>query len=253
MATLYNKDNSKRLKTCRQIAVLLFVCILSSFNSHIKARTYILCIGIQNYPGRANDTYLCEKDAQTIKSLFEKNGESQAVLLISKQATRQNILANMRHLFAKANTNDAVAIFYSGHGDRGVLCAYDGDLTYESIWNEFDRSKAKRRFAFINACYSGTMRKRYNFKNIENKNILFFLSSRSSETSAEILTLKNGLFTNYLNKGLKGAADKNNNRIITAKELYDYVSENVIRQSGNMQHPVMWGKYNDNTPIMVWK
>ena len=56
----------------------------------------------------------------------------------------------------------------------------------------------------------------------------------------------------YLQKGLRGNADANRDRTITAKELFDFVSEGVIKISNGKQHPVMWGKFPDNMPVMVW-
>ena len=45
---------------------------------------------------------------------------------------------------------------------------------------------------------------------------------------------------------------ENLNRTITAKELFNYVHSGVIQLSGNRQHPVMWGKFANNMPVMKW-
>jgi len=50
----------------------------------------------------------------------------------------------------------------------------------------------------------------------------------------------------------KGNADANRNRIITAKELFDFVYSGVIQISGGKQHPVMWGNFSDNMTVMKW-
>ena len=64
--------------------------------------------------------------------------------------------------------------------------------------------------------------------------------------------MKNGFFTEYLVSGLKGNADENKDRAITTKELYEFVSKRVGIQSRDLQHPVMWGNFNDSTIIMNW-
>ena len=79
---------------------------------------------------------------------------------------------------------------------------------------------------------------------------MLFLSCRSNEKSIETPKMTNGFFTYALQHGLRGGADKNKDRIITAKELFDYVS--VKKESGNRQHPVMWGKFSNNMPVMKW-
>ena len=81
---------------------------------------------------------------------------------------------------------------------------------------------------------------------------MLFLSSRSNETSIARRDMQNGFFTTYLQKGLRGGADVNRDRIITAKELFNYVHENVVKISKGKQHPVMWGKFSDNMPVRVW-
>lgn len=235
------------------IRVLVCMALLLGFQHRADSKTYILCIGMQNYPGRVNDTHLCVKDAKSVKWLFDKNGDTKTMLLLDKNATKANVVRTMKQLFAQAGPEDAVAIFYSGHGDHGALCVYDGNLSYQDIYSAFQESKAKRRFAFINACYSGTMRKKYDIEQLKGKNVMFLLSARSNEPSIEDLTMKNGIFPAYLIQGLKGKADKNEDRIITAKELYDYVSKKVITKTGDKQHPVAWGRFSNDMPVMTWQ
>ena len=63
---------------------------------------------------------------------------------------------------------------------------------------------------------------------------------------------KNADFAQYLIKGLKGAADTDSDRIITAKEIFTYVSAKVSERTRKKQNPVMWGKFNDNMHILNW-
>ena len=52
---------------------------------------------------------------------------------------------------------------------------------------------------------------------------------------------------------LKGGADMNLDRTVTARELFQAVSSGVILLSENKQHPVMWGNFDNNMPVMIWK
>ena len=63
---------------------------------------------------------------------------------------------------------------------------------------------------------------------------------------------KNSLFTVFLERGLRGGADTNKDRVITAKEIYNFVHQGVVEASGNRQHPVMWGKFDGNMVVMKW-
>ena len=80
---------------------------------------------------------------------------------------------------------------------------------------------------------------------------MLFLSSRTNETSLET-PYKNSLFTIFLERGLRGGADTNKDRRISARELYDFVHKGVIEVSGNKQHPVMWGKFDNNMTVINW-
>ena len=81
---------------------------------------------------------------------------------------------------------------------------------------------------------------------------MFFLSSRTNETSQEMLGGPNGQFTRFLVRGLGGGSDKNRDKKISAKELYDFVHEGVSVATGNKQHPVMWGRFNNTMTILDW-
>lgn len=61
----------------------------------------------------------------------------------------------------------------------------------------------------------------------EKSNVMLFLSSRDNETSIERKDMKNGFFTTCLVSALRGKADSNRDRTISAKELFKFVSDNV--------------------------
>lgn len=204
------------------------------------------------------DLTLPEKDAQTITKVYAKNDDLHYCQLLDEKATSANIVKAMEKVFQKAGENDIVVLFYSGHGYEGGFYVYDGCLEYDKIRQSMAKSKCKNKMIFADACYSGKIRTGGNsssqtqINEAKKANVMLFLSSRSNEVSYERLGMENGFFTTYLQKGLRGAADENKNNIITAKELFEYVHKNVVEISGGHQHPVMWGKFSDNMPIMKW-
>lgn len=239
---------------------ILFISILSLLMPlFIQARVFLVSVGITDYPGNSMDLSLPAKDAQTITWLYSKNTNLQYCQLLNREATRANIVSAMNRIFAQAGTNDIVVLFYSGHGYPGGFCAYDGNLSYDAIRKSMAKSKCKNKMIFADACFSGKIRT--NGRTASNQelsaakkaNVMLFLSSRSNEASIERRDMTNGFFTTYLQKGLRGGADTNKDRIITAKELFNYVHKNVVNLSKGKQHPVMWGKFSDNMPVMIWK
>ena len=104
----------------------------------------------------------------------------------------------------------------------------------------------------VDACFSGKMRvTKQQYSRYNSQDVMFFLSSRANEISKET-PYQNSLFTLFLERGLRGGADKDKNRKITAREIYDFVHQGVTDASGGKQHPVMWGKFKNDMTIIKW-
>jgi len=244
------------MRNCKIIIALFAVILLMPIGVH--AKVYLVSVGISDYPGYENDLTLPTKDAQTITWLYSKNTSLQYCQLLNNEATTERILAAMNKVYRMAGPNDIVVFFYSGHGYKGGFYVYDGELDYSEIRKMMAKSKCKNKMIFADACFSGKIRTDngttgQSMDATRKANVMLFLSSRSNETSIERRDMNNGFFTTYLQKGLRGGADANRDRVITAKELFKYVSKNVAGISGDMQHPVMWGNFSDNMPVMKWK
>ena len=244
--------------------LLLFILLALSSLSATGRTIYVLSVGISDYR-YISDLQKTENDAREFSELYMTHTKNVTTLLGS-QATRENILSSLRSCFAKAGADDIVVFFFSGHGDKGGLCAYDTKgrstlVTYAEVQKAIGSCKAANKQLFIDACYSGGLR---NGKKTarpattarpplsDTQGIMLFLSSRTGETSQENRWADNGFFTQYLIKGLKGAADTDSDRIITAKEIFTYVSAKVSERTRKKQNPVMWGKFNDNMHILNW-
>lgn len=234
----------------------MLVLFLLTMGSLAEAKVYLVSAGITDYPGTANDLRLPANDAKKIVWLYSKNTDVEYKLLLDNQATKSAIVSAMKNLFVKAKANDIVVFFFSGHGSKGSFCAYDADLSYAEIRKAMALSSCKNKMIFADACFSGKIREdglsHSSVSAAKKANVMLFLSSRSNEVSNERSYMENGLFTTYLQKGLRGNADANHDRIITAKELFDFVSKGVASISNNKQHPVMWGNFNNNMPVMKW-
>lgn len=233
---------------------------LAMFCLVAQGKVFLVSVGIADYPGTRIDLRVPARDAKTISLIYYKNAPMKYRQLLDDKATEKNILNAMKELYAQAGEDDVVVFFFSGHGFRGGFYIYDGSLWYDQIRKAMAASKCKNKMIFADACYSGTIRtaERVDTTAIDHEaemkksNIMLFLSSRGNEVSLERPDMKNGYFTTYLGKGLKGAADANRDRVITARELYDYVHNGVVDLSKGMQHPVMWGNFPDEMIVMKW-
>lgn len=217
-------------------------------------KTYLVSVGISDYPGTRNDLRLPHNDAATIQWLYNENKNATTVLLMNDEATVSNVKSAMKRLFSKATANDIVVLFFSGHGVQGSFVCYDGFLNYSDIRSLMSSCKSKSKMIFADTCYSGSFRTegKQTGGGWHGTNVMLFLSCRTNERSIERPRMTNGFFTYALQHGLRGGADANRDRNITAKELFDYVSVKVKQMSNGKQHPVMWGKFSNTMPVMRW-
>lgn len=243
-----------KVRFARLLAVVL---LLSGMSFTAEAKVYLVSAGISDYPGENADLRLPANDATTIAWLYGKNSDVTYRLILNSQATVENIIGAISSLFSKARKNDIVVFFFSGHGYPGGFQAYDGPLGYDMVRKAMSGSRARNKMIFADACFSGDIRtpRRDTGSDMaaaRKAQVMLFLSSRSDEVSLERADMTNGFFTAYLQRGLRGAADSDHNRTVTAKELFDYVHTRVALQSGNRQHPVMWGNFPDDMPVIKW-
>lgn len=244
------------LNLVRAVAVVL----LSGLSVSAGARTYLVSVGINDYsafPHKMTDLRLPVSDARTIAALYADNTSVDYALLLNEKATGERIVKAIKKVFGEASSDDIVVFFFSGHGYPGGFCAYDGKLGYDEVRQAMAESKCENKMMFVDACRSGGMRvDRSASKNAasaaKKANVMLFMSSRNNENSIERTDMSNGFFTTCLQKGLKGNADADRDRIITAKELFDFVHSGVVKLSGDKQHPVMWGNFSDGMVVMKW-
>ena len=225
----------------------LFVCAIP-----VQAKVYLVSVGIADYPDTKNDLRISDNDAKTIAKVFNATKDASASVLVNKDATQSALLSAMHTMFEDAGSDDAVILYFSGHGTPGAIVCHDGLLTYQHIFKMLKGCKATRKIIIADACYAGKMRtNNQQSASYNSQNVMLFLSSRTNETSQET-RYQNSMFTIFLERGLRGGADVNKDRRITARELYDFVHKGVIEASKNKQHPVMWGKFDNNMTVIKW-
>ena len=194
--------------------------------------------------------------------------DEQIKLLIDEAATRDNILKSMKNTFSMADKNDVIFLYFAGHGINGYFLpvesnGYQDKLSYDEIKKVLESSEAKHKLCIADACYSGSLLAQRSafgesldlfYSTFENTKggTAFLLSSKQEETSLEASGgIRQGVFSYFLLKGLKGESDQNGDDIITIKELYDYVFVKVREFSAMAQSPVIAGNYDNNMPVGV--
>lgn len=236
---------------------------------------YAVIIGISDYPQNSQDLVYSDDDARRLYfHLRSPEGgalrKSQIRLLVNQEATKNNILKASEEIFAKADDNDLVIFYYSGHGLRNGFIPYDlnnkNTIVYHTELSAiFNNSKAKQKVIIADACHAGGLgyltekgisspqedlapsfyQKLYE----TNEGYAFILSSKSRELSFEHDGLRAGVFSHFLIDGLKGSANTNSDDIINISELFKYTKINVQKFTGGKQTPIIFGKIDGQMPL----
>jgi uncharacterized caspase-like protein len=240
------------------IVLLLLLLILSwSYAGSPQGRLYAVMAGVSKYKNPGNDLPHPRADATEIYDILKLRTEISGLrLLTDEKATVSNILKTTRELFSQTKPEDSVLFFFSGHGNNELFSAYDAPLKFDQLRAIFKETKAKRKIIFADSCHAGTFRTAGSARTGQRPSlggdVMLFLSSRSNQNSLDNPRMKYSMFTYFLAAGLKGGADANRDRIITARELFDFVNPKVKERSNGVQIPVMWGKFPDNMTILDW-
>ncbi len=243
--------------------ILVFLYIFLGVSTRAQ-EIYVVSVGIADYQ-HINDLRFTINDVKTFNSVMSQYTQN-IYTLVESQATHSGVIKEIRSVFALAKEDDTVIFFFSGHGYEGGFCSYDmrpnsfiGGISYKEMQILFRNCRAGRKIVIADACFSGGLSKQrtsLTVQSVRNSEVLFFLSSRFDETSLELPSGPNGLFTYYLAKGLTGEADSNRDQSISVEEIYDYVNGGVVLyadQIPHSQHPMMWGKCDKSMKVISWK
>lgn len=220
---------------------IAFLLCLFFIGVGLQARTFVLVTGVSNYGNEDVNLGQATKDAKRFKAVMETQTKD-IILLTSRHVTRTNVLEKLQAICNRAQKGDRIIFFYSGHGMPGAICGYDQSISYEDLIEVLSASEASEKICFIDACHAGTMAGKTTddswTKTIKSKSDqIFFVACRPDEYSVESNFLGAGFFTQALLKGLRGKSDRNHDRKITVIELFRYVYGDVLRRSGEQQHP----------------
>jgi hypothetical protein len=205
-------------------------------------------------------------------------------LLVGKQATRSNIIKALNEIFLRALESDLILLFIASHGQTDAsgtelfFLPYDTDsenlegtaVSQLEIQKITGKSLAGKKLIVADACHSGGLGTSIAKRSTGSTQIVtrllsqlgandnatvIFTASSGYETSQETPDLGkgHGVFTYFLLEGLKGAADKNQNGIVTIREVEEYVRRKVVDYTGGGQHPELKGYFKNNFPLSVYK
>lgn len=237
-----------------------------------QAKVWAVVIGVASYNHMPTLRYT-DDDAYRLYAFLKSPGggavpDSQIRILIDEDATRERILTTINETFSRAGSNDMVILYFSGHGLKGSFLpfdfnGFDNKLFHEEITAALRNSRSRYKLCIVDACHSGSL---LAMRGSSSQQLIttyydqlakaeggtaLFLSSKSEETSLESSGLRQGVFSHFLIRGLKGEADADGDKLVTIQELYDYVYSNVRTYTGYQQSPVITGDYDRKMVIAI--
>lgn len=251
----------------KAIKILIILISIFTFYDTYAQKTYVVSVGLSHYKYPDIAPYLpCScNDARAMSHFFHDYNGSHVFMLLDENATRSHILKVLKTEFAKSTLDDEIIFVFSGHGIQGGLTCYETQdlnsiVTYNEIQDIMKSAKARRKIILAMACYSGGLNLKKSKGNnkrgrrkTEKTSVMLYTSSRSDEVSWERYDMKNSYFFSRILKAFNGAADKNRDRKITARELFNYVNPRVINDTDGHQHPQMWGDFDDSMVVVYVK
>lgn len=232
---------------------------------------WAVVIGASQYKHMQSLKYTDDDAYQLFAFLKSPSGgavpDDQIRLLVDEDATRTNILSAMRQTFHRADENDVIFFYFSGHGVQGAFLPVDYDgfnnaLLHDEVRDVIEQSAARHKLVVADACHAGSLfirrtpahqiLERY-YEAFDNSSggLALLMSSKGEEFSLEDHGLRAGVFSYYLIRAMKGAADGDYNGIVTVQETYRYVRRNVQMYTGYVQTPLLMGEFDALMPISV--
>jgi WD40 repeat protein len=192
-----------------------------------KGVAYILAIGINSYANAQYNLKYAVADAQAfseeIKRQQEKIGRYERIEIISlydKDAVKSNIIERLKQLAAKVQPEDAVLVYFAGHGAAAKQRFYliPHDLGYEGARREVDRAGIEKILAHS---ISDRELERA-FEGLDAGQILFVIDACNSGQALEAEEKRRGPMNS---KGLAQLAYEKGISILTAAQSYQAALE----------------------------
>jgi hypothetical protein len=254
-----------------------------------QGRKFALVVGVSRYkfaePGFGNLAY-ADADARSVRDFLVRpeGGGFRAddiVFLENERATTEAVRAALTTFLTKASATDLIFIFIAGHGGPDPYAPQNlyfllhnsklADMPNTALpMNELQdvldhRLLSKRVIVFVDTCHSaGLSGEKITTRSAGNNLINLYASRLYSEEGRAVLTSSDvnevsresteyggghGVFTWALLEGLGGGADADDDRLITAGELFGYVRSRVQVATGFRQNPRALPGLNGNLAL----
>jgi hypothetical protein len=206
-------------------------------------------------PGRAPLRYAHEDAKGVADVLISVAGFAAADVLVLLDPEPDALLAALDKELAAAGARggDTLLFFYySGHADERAIFPKGQTLPFAALKSRLEDSRAKLRVGLVDSCRGGSWTGSKGLKKVEpfevdagrglaEEGSVLIASSAGQENAHETEALRGSFFTHYWNAGLRGAADRGGDGVVTLNEAFEYARSLTIRDTAlagqSPQHP----------------
>ncbi len=241
--------------------------------------------------GGLNDLAYADVDARAVRDYLQQPegggfAPGDVLYLENEKATIEAVRAAVNTFLAKAAPGDLIFLFMAGHGapdpyapqnlyfimhDTKLADMPNTALPMTDLQQALEHKvRAERVVVFVDTCHSAGLsgEKLVATRGVENNLINLYASRLFTETGRAVMTSSDvnevsregprwggghGLFTWALLEGLRGGADLNSDRFVTAGELFGYVRNRVRVETGFRQNPRVLPGANADLALAVVK
>ena len=190
-----------------------------------------------------------------------KRSNIKIVDLFGVTASKKRIIDGINWLESMEDEDDKVLIYFSLHGgnltdtepldepdgmDECIGAPFGKIITDDELGALFNKFDSKQIIAIFSSCHSGGMID--GDMDLKGDGRVILTACRPYEFSFEYGYGSNTAFSYFIIEGLKGAADKNQDKNISAEELFDYAKVETIKHIDScilhdLQHPMGYDGY----------
>ena len=242
------------MKICFLFSLGVIALGLSTATPALAQSRRVLVVGSNAAPPGLSPLRYAQSDAQKMHDVLVELGgvdEDEATLLLDPNPEElRNALGVLR---SEVSSTQQLFFYYSGHANESNLLLGKDTFPVSEVREFLKDDQSQVRVAILDSCQSGaitqtkggTMRPgvdvRWEAQSMV-KGAILITSSTAEEASVERDDLGGSLFSHFFVSGLRGAADKNQDRKVTLEEAFSYSYEHTLSRSTEsrtgLQHPM---------------
>lgn len=214
-----------------------------------RGKVFAVMVGISDYAGTSSNLAYTADDAMKLAETLRRGNvlSPQSVTLTDAQATPAAVRAAFQRVAQAAGPDDLFLFFYSGHGGQAAqrvgaggeldlkdetLVLRGGEITDDELAQMFGAVRARVSLLALDACFSGGFARDV----VSRPGVMGLFSSEEDMTSAVADKFEaGGYLSHFLRAGLSGAADGDDNRIVTAGEMSAYLRRQFARDAADVE------------------